>query len=426
MMRMGGGKKTLVGFLTLVQWFMSTLVVVRGQGTWQVLNNNVGIAAMHAALTHYDTAILLDRTNIGPSQIALPNGRCRNNPQDLELKHDCTAHSVMYTPGLNKNRALFIFTDTWCSSGQFMADGTMVQTGGWRDGNLKIRTLTPCPYTGTCDWVETNVALAKGRWYASNQVLPGGTRQIVVGGIGQPSYEFVPKRKAGEGAFGLGVLNQANDNLYPFVFLLPSGELFIFSNRNSVALNYNTGVVTRNYPAIPGNPRNYPSAGSAAMLPLTWQTGFGRAEIMVCGGATAHNPGAAASASCGRLVATGAGGGWAMENMPIRRNMGEMLNTPDGNVLIINGAQNGYQGFGLASNPALNPVKYSPGAAPGTRFQVLARTGIARMYHSTATLLTDGRIMVAGSNTHQFYTFSGAFPTELRVEAFSPPYLGAK
>jgi hypothetical protein len=307
-----------------------------------------------------------------------------------------------------------------------MADGTLVQTGGWRDGNFKIRTLTPCPVTGNCNWDETNVPLKNGRWYASNHVLPGGVRQIVVGGIGEPNYEFVPKRAPGEGAFALGVLNQATDNLYPFVFLLPSGELFIFSGRNSVALNYNNGVVTRNYPVIPGNPRNYPSAGSAVMLPLTWQNGFGRAEIMVCGGATAHSTGAAASASCGRFVVTAAGGGWAMENMPIRRNMGEMLNTPDGNILIINGAQTGYQGFGLASNPALNPVKYNPGAAPGTRFQVLARTGIARMYHCTATLLTDGRVMVAGSNTHQFYTFTGAFPTELRVEAFSPPYLAAK
>jgi hypothetical protein len=32
-------------------------------------------------------------------------------------------------------RPLFIFTDTWCSSGQFRADGTLVQTGGDADGN---------------------------------------------------------------------------------------------------------------------------------------------------------------------------------------------------------------------------------------------------------------------------------------------------
>lgn len=35
----------------------------------------------------------------------------------------------------------------------------------------------------------------------------------------------------------------------------------------------------------------------------------------------------------------------------------------------------------------------------------------------------DGRILLAGSNSHQFYTFTGDFPTELRIDAFSPPYL---
>jgi hypothetical protein len=47
---------------------------VQGQdlGSWQLLLNNSGIASMHTALTHYNTFVLLDRTNIGASQIALP------------------------------------------------------------------------------------------------------------------------------------------------------------------------------------------------------------------------------------------------------------------------------------------------------------------------------------------------------------------
>ena len=247
----------------------------------------------------------------------------------------------------------------------------------------------------------------------------------------EPTYEFVPKRRAGEGAFPLAVLQGCCDNLYPFVYLLPNGDLYVFTNRDSVTFNYNSGRVTRKFPTIPGNPRNYPSAGSAAMLPLTWQTGFGKVEILICGGAATgasrtNNVGAPASASCGRMVVTAGNANWAMENMPIRRNMGEMINMPTGEILIINGAQNGFQGWGKAGNPVLNPVKYNPGAAAGKRFQVLAKTNIPRLYHSTANLLTDGRILVAGSNTHQFYTFTGAFPTELRIEAFSPPYRGAK
>ena len=52
--------------------------------------------------------------------------------------HDCTAHSAEYTPGSNAIRSLFVFTDTWCSSGQFAPDGTLIQTGGDSDGFAKV------------------------------------------------------------------------------------------------------------------------------------------------------------------------------------------------------------------------------------------------------------------------------------------------
>ncbi|KAG0593030.1 hypothetical protein KC19_1G299800 [Ceratodon purpureus] len=411
--------------------FLQVVVVLQllssqaaAQGSWKLLNKNAGIAAMHAAVTHFDTVIMLDRTNIGPSAIKLPGGRCRKQPLERISKTDCFAHSVMFNPRNGGVRPLFVFTDTWCSSGQFFANGMMVQTGGDFEGNRKIRTLAPCAAGGNCDWTELKEPLAVGRWYSSNQLLPSGIRQIIVGGRAAASYEFYPKRKPGEGAFKLGML-AGTDNLYPFVYLLPNGDLFIFANRNSVQLNWGSGKVVRNYPIIPGNPRNYPSAGSAVLLPLTSQTGFGVAEVMICGGAAAGasrtgNVNAPASASCGRMVVTAGNPKWAMSNMPIRRTMGDMINLPSGDVLIINGAQNGFQGWGKANNPALNPVNYNPTTG---RYQVFAKTNIPRLYHSTANLLSDGRILLAGSNTHQFYTYTGKFPTELRVEAFSPPYL---
>lgn len=53
-------------------------------------------------------------------------------------KHDCTAHSALYSPGGNGVKPLFVFTDTWCSSGQFDGNGMLVQTGGDADGVSKV------------------------------------------------------------------------------------------------------------------------------------------------------------------------------------------------------------------------------------------------------------------------------------------------
>ncbi|KAG0612274.1 hypothetical protein M758_6G014800 [Ceratodon purpureus] len=409
---------------------MQALGLVAGQGgSWQVLQKIAGIASMHTAITNTDQAILLDRTNEGATKLGLPGGRCRNQPLERVLKKDCWAHSVMLNPGNGAVRALSISTDTGSSSGQFMGNGVLVQTGGDFEGIRKIRTLTPCGAGGNCDWVETKELLAKARSYSTNHILPGGDSQIIVGGRNEPTYEFYPKRKPGEGVFPLNKLKGfAQNSLYPFVFLLNSRTLFIFAGRDSLVWDYVHGGVITYLPTMPGNPRTFPNGGSAVMLPfrVPWYAN----EFLICGGAaagaaTSGNGAAPATASCGRIIpmTSSANPQWKMEDMPIRRVMGDMVNLPNGQVLIINGAQNGYQGLGKAGNPALNPVLYSPDAAAGKRFQVMAKSTIPRMFHSTANLLSDGRVLIAGSNTHQFYTDTGAFPTELRVEAYSPPYL---
>ncbi|CAK9226148.1 unnamed protein product [Sphagnum troendelagicum] len=435
MMRTVASRGSLVQQLLQVLLFCSLVALllqqVAAQGSWKVIVENAGIASMHTAITHYNTAVLLDRTDIGPSQLPLPNGVCRNDPDDESSKHDCTAHSALLDLATNTIRPLFVQTDTWCSSGQFRADGTLVQTGGDNDGLSKIRTFAPCPGDGDCNWVETNVPLQNGRWYASNAQLPDGT-QIVVGGRGIATLEYVPPN--GRGTTYIPLIANANDaqndNLYPYVHLLPNNQIFIFANQDSLLYDWQTNKVAKNLPVLPGGPRNYPSAGSSALLPLSGFNGWADVEILICGGATYGaflNPGAAlpATQSCGRIAPLSANPGWALENMPLRRNMGELLLLPDRNVFIVNGAANGAQGWGNAQNPVLTPVLYNPNGAPGTRFQTLTATDIPRVYHSTANVLPDGRILIAGSNTHQFYTLTGYLPTELRIEAHTPYYIGA-
>ena len=48
------------------------------------------------------------------------------------------------------------------------------------------------------------------------------------------------------------------------------------------------------------------------------------------------------------------------------------------------------------------------------------------MYHSSSALLPDGKILIAGSNTNPGYLDKALFPTEVRVEKFSPHYLDPK
>lgn len=96
-----------------------------------------------------------------------------------------------------------------------------------------------------------------------------------------------------------------------------------------------------------------------------------------------------------------------------------MTALPDGTVMILNGAHAGVAGFGLARDPNLNAILYDPTQPRNQRFSILNNTIVARLYHSEAILLPDGRILVSGSDPQT----EGLFPEEFRVEVYVPPYL---
>ncbi|KAL1538069.1 (methyl)glyoxal oxidase [Salvia divinorum] len=402
-------------------------------GKWDVLLSNIGISAMHMQLLHTDRVVMFDRTNFGSSNISLPDGKCVHDPDDPPSRRDCTAHSVEYDVASNSVRPLTLLTNIWCSSGAVLPDGTLVQTGGNGRGDHAVRLYKPCSGNSSCDWQEITNGLAQRRWYATSQILPDG-RQIIVGGRAKFNYEFYPKKTAAEGSYNLPFLYQtfqpgSENNLYPFVLLNIDGNLFIFANNQAILFDYTNSKVVRTYPTLPGgDPRNYPSTGSAVLLPLKSNT----AEVLVCGGAPkgsytrAHNNSDFVEAldTCGRIRINDPDPQWVMETMPLARVMGDMLLLPNGNVLIINGASMGTAAWELGRSPVLSPVFYYPDKQPGSRFEVLNPTSTPRMYHSSSILLRDGRVLVGGSNPHVFYNFTNVlFPTDLTLQSFSPPYL---
>ncbi|CAN1128182.1 Aldehyde oxidase GLOX [Linum perenne] len=204
---------------------------------------------MHMLLFPNDKIIAFDRTNFGPSNISLPQGKW------IFDSLDCFAHSVEFDPFTRTIRPLTVLTDTWCSSGALTPDGGILrQSGGYKLGECVVRSFKPCP---GCDWSEVPDGLISPRWYASNQALPDG-RIIVVGGRYNFNYEFIPKTSDSDRILHqLPFLKETRytplvpKNLYPFLHLSSEGNLFIFANDKVILLDYITNKVIRRSPVIP-------------------------------------------------------------------------------------------------------------------------------------------------------------------------------
>lgn len=335
----------------------------------------------------------------------------------------------------------------WCSSGGLSRNGDLVSTGGDKDGYKAMRILKPCE---NCNFQENPRALFANRWYATQCALENGSF-VVVGGRDSYNYEIVPPDTVEftPQLMELPLLEETNDdggrenNLYPFVNLLPDGNLFVFANFKSIILNPYTGETLRRLADLPGGSRNYPPSGMSALLPINLDIDDENTidvEVLVCGGNTRESYTLSdleqpkrtfldAFRDCGRLrLSVEEDAEWEKEDMPSPRVMGDMLLLPNGDMLIINGAKAGTSAWDAAKDPNLTPLLYSPNKEKGQRFQELAPSTIPRMYHSVSAVLPDGKILVAGSNTNPFYKLKKygddfTFPTELRVEKFSPPYL---
>ena len=412
-------------------------------GEWELLSQNSGVSAMQINLIPTNKIIVYDATIYRLSRLPYPKGEpCVPYVDDRtkENKIDCFAHSMEYDLATNQVRALKVVADPWCSCGGLAPDGTLISAGGFLDGAKTIRYIGgPACKGNNCDWREYNNALQEERWYGTQVILPNADF-IVVGGRRAFSYEFLPRQEGQrpDKPYFFPFLYETSDidenNLYPFVHLSTDGNLFIFSNNRSLLLNPTTHKIVRTFPVLVGGSRNYPASGMSALLPINLAAsanGNIKAEVMVCGGNThdafylaetqkVFNP---ALKDCGRMVITDPNPQWEIEEMPSGRIMGDLLNLPNGQMLFINGAQKGTAGWWDADVPNLTPVLYNPENPNGQRFKPMKPTQISRMYHSSSALIPNGKIWVAGSNTHDTYKDIDKYPTETRVEGFSPPYL---
>ncbi|KAI0196357.1 copper radical oxidase [Astrocystis sublimbata] len=332
-------------------------------------------------------------------------------------------------------RELQLKTDVFCSASLVLPDkaGRQINVGGWSAESLYgVRLFTPEPglgKNGTNQWEEdvTTLALMDARWYPTAMMLSNGSVLIMQGEDGSdgpvvPTAEILPRPAGVTQSLHLDYLaNVEKINSYPFLAILPSGNIF-FAQYNEARLISQTDFSTvKMLPKMPGavnNPesgRNYPLQGTMSLMPQSAPY-TDPLTVLICGGTTdGANFGLD---NCITMQPEAANPHWTIERMPSTRVVTCMVNLPDGRVLILNGAYNGRAGFGLATNPNKGAVLYDPSKPVGARMSQLASSTIARLYHSEAVLMNDGRVLVSGSDPQDMIN-----PEEYRLEYFSPDYI---
>ncbi|KAG2487005.1 hypothetical protein HYH03_014377 [Edaphochlamys debaryana] len=349
---------------------------------------------------------------------------------------------------------LFCCGHTLLDNGDVVIVGGHQANAGYPDGMKSVRT-----FNKTC----TDLNLRKvnemswRRWYPTATLLPpgwvmimGGTQGVGAGTSNNPFWEmYYPEtNELVPNAMRPQFLDQAEQVYYPFNYVLPSGYLFTFCGRSGWIMDYMTNTWVASVPRLRGyGSTQFPFTGTSVLLGLYPETNY-QVEIMLFGGqkeAANKNLTIVANRGANRLRVTYdeatnnftfGENGWVYEDMPVGRVMPDSVLLPNGKVVILNGANAGLAGDSAgggdsrADYPILHADIYDPDAPAGERFKSMAKTKIARMYHSVACLTTDGTVIVSGCDRcYRFQVYPGddyiPSPTskaEYRTEIFTPPY----
>ncbi|CAI2179308.1 1780_t:CDS:2 [Funneliformis geosporum] len=398
-------------------------------GTWQIVGES-GVNAMHAFLVSARKVVFVDKLE----------GNALKRPDGI------SAISAEYDLDKNEARPLSIYTNTFCSAGAWLGNGTLVEAGGDNgDANFRSGRQTVRVYDQSIgDWYELEGIMPSMRWYPTMLSLPSGN-VLVVGGskaatginkeaINNPTYTYYPPSGTVMEDYPLQFLAETlPNNLYPMVHVMPNFEgkpiIFLHANQRSISFDLGSGKVVFEYPKLPGAFRNYPLTGTSVILPLSSIDNY-NARFMICGGNKAYEITSEGEASCGILDLMAENAEWEMNDFGgTPRVMPDATFLVDGTILFVNGARTGFAGYRkggganalwVNENPVLFPVLYDSYAKT---FKPLASSIVPRMYHSVSTLVPDGTVLVTGSNPQGGVSLNVKYPTEYRVEIFSPPYL---
>jgi hypothetical protein len=284
----------------------------------------------------------------------------------------------------------------FCAADAFLSDGRLVVAGGHYETNSGRATAFTFD-AGSGTWTALP-QMMRGRWYPTATALADGEMLVESGTDSAMQNDSIPEVLQTNGTWRQLTGIRRWPGFYPWNFQAPNG--MVFSAGQGPGSQYiNTtgpGALGPNIPHVSNVTRDY---GSAVMYDV--------GKIIVMGGGYTER-----SAEIINLNAVNpqwANTGWMAYP---RRQMNATI-LADGQVLATGG---GAGDFRAGQNTVLVPERWN--SATG-QFTPMAAMRVARLYHSSAVLLPDGRVLSLGSGQPS----DPGQVDEYNVELYSPTYL---
>jgi len=317
-------------------------------------------------------------------------------------EEDTITHPMVWDPAtLGFTSTPIVNRELWCSGHTQLADGQVLVAGGHAPhvGEVGINdTFLYVPDTNT--WT-TNADMFYDRWYPSLTRLGNGRVAILTGQITTGVFADVPEMYDPVSGTMSALTSIATSELaeeeYPADLLLPTGKVLCISPQHGPVQLFDAAAPSWTH--VNNTPILFGSA-------VQYRPG----RILMTGGGPAFLTPALTRAAV--LDTNAPAPAWqSINSMSFGRYMHNLVMLPTGDVLAVGGSATVDQQ--AASGPL--PVElWKPDTGTWTR---LAALQVPRMYHSTALLLPDGRVLAAGGG------HNSAAPNQFSAQIYSPPYL---
>ncbi|MCH7701096.1 MAG: hypothetical protein IID37_05365 [Planctomycetes bacterium] len=305
----------------------------------------------------------------------LPTGKVLHYsyPDDTEQ-----SRAMVWDPASDSFELVEGLTDQFCSGLSFLGNGRLLVTGGNDDGCLFQGRLIATQFDAFSETWSSVGHMSTGRWYPSNITLANGS-VIIVSGLNQ-NCVLTSKMDMFDPSRGMVAIPEGERalDLFPRMHLLSSGKI---AHVGSEQLTSTFDPITRVWENVDFSNAGYRDQGTSVLVPGTTD------EVMIIGGYVNGSP----SASCERIDFNDEETGWQFTgSLNLGRAHANVVILPDRKVLLVGGGTNDFY-----DGPILEAEFYDPATETWT---LVAAQAHGRMYHSTAILLPDGRVLSAGQD----------------------------